>query len=106
MRLFKLITTGLVLAMIGLFFWQNGATFRAFLDFSFDLYIREPLLWKQQLSTLLLMAGFLGFVVGLSIMLKPYFNARRLLAQERQQRPSVKALESPPSEIHEPSETS
>jgi len=106
MRLFKLITTGLVLAMIGLFFWQNGATFRTFLDFSFDLYIREPLQWKHQLSTLLVFAVFLGFLAGILIMLKPYFNARRLLAQERLHRPSVKALAPPLPEKDETSETS
>jgi hypothetical protein len=104
MRLFKLITTSLLLGMIWLFLWQNSVTFRTFLTFSFDLYIREPLQWKHQLSTLLLLTGFLGFLIGIAVMLKPYFNIRRLLAQERQQKPSVEAL--PPPAVMEKEEAS
>lgn len=85
MRLFKLITGGLVLFVIGLFLWQNVPTFTAPLEFQLDLYIKEHLKWTLQVYTLLLIVGFLGFVFGLLVMLRPYFNVRRLLAQERQQ---------------------
>lgn len=88
MRLFKLCTTCLVLAFIGLFFWQNAATFRALQHFSLNLYIREPVHWSHYLYTLLFFAGFLGLLTGILLMLKPYRNMRRLLAQERQQKPA------------------
>lgn len=96
MRLFKLCTTSLVLALVGLFFWQNSAVFKAFLPFSYDLYIREPLHWKHHVYTVLFFAGFLGFIAGTLVMLKPYRKVRQLLALERQQRMAVKALAPPP----------
>lgn len=100
MRLFKLSVTGLILAFIGLFFWQNAGIFKAILSFSLDLYIREPLQWKHHLYTTLFFAGFLGFLAGICVMLKPYFNIRRLLAQERQQRLPLRAL-APPLPVEE-----
>lgn len=96
MRLFKLCTTSLVLALVGLFFWQNSAVFKAFLPFSYDLYIREPIHWRHHLYTLLFYAGFLGFLTGILVMLRPYRKMKRLLMLERQQRIAVKALAPPP----------
>ena len=105
MRLFKLCTTSFVLALVGLFFWQNGSIFKTFLPFSFDLHILEPLHWKHHLYTLLLFAGFLGFLAGILTMLKPYRKMRRLLAFERQQRGAVRALAPPPQKKEEAVET-
>ena len=104
MRLFKLCTTCLVLAFIGLFFWQNAATFKALQNFSLDLYIREPVHWSHYLYTLLFFAGLLGFLTGILLMLKPYRNTRRLLAQERQQKPASPHLATPPPATPPPPE--
>lgn len=94
MRLFKLITGGLVLLVIGLFLWQNVPAFTTPVEFQLNLYIKEHLSWTLQVYTLLLIVGFLGFVIGLLVMLRPYFNVRRLLAQERQQQ--LEQQSSPP----------
>ena len=86
MRTFKLLISILFLAFIGLFFWQNLPAFKTTLPFSLNLYFREQMNWTHQLYTLLLIAGGLGFLLGFLLMLKPYFNVRRLLAQERLER--------------------
>ena len=96
MRAFKLLMTGLVLGVIGLFFWQNVPVFKTTLPFTLDLYIREQAAWSHQLYTLLLIAGALGLLMGITLMLKPYFKVRRLLAQERQDRDKAKAFTPPP----------
>jgi hypothetical protein len=91
MRTFKLLLIILILAVIGLFIWQNLAVFKTTLPFTFDLYFRDQMAWTHNLYTLLLFVGTLGFLLGIFLMLKPYFNVRRLLAQERQQRQQAKA---------------
>jgi len=96
MRAFKLLTTGLVLAVIGLFFWQNAAVFKTIVPFALDLYIHENVTWSHQLYTLLLIAGGLGLIMGIILMLKPYFKVRRLLAEARQEREQAKASMAPP----------
>lgn len=86
MKWFKLITGGLVIALITLFLYQNLAAFKTPIGFKFDLAIREPLAWSLQTYTLLLLAAAIGFCLGVLVMLKPYFNVRRLLTQERQEK--------------------
>ncbi len=83
MRLFKLIASGLIVLIIGLFIYQNIAEFRKPITFSFNLYIHEMLTGSVSLYSLLLAAGMVGLLFGVFIMLKPYFNVRRLLIQER-----------------------
>jgi len=95
MRLFKLITGGLIMLVIGLFLWQNVPTFTTLLQFQLNLYIKEHLKWSLQVYTLLLIVGFLGFAIGIILMLRPYFNVRRLLAQERQEQ--LRQTSSPPT---------
>lgn len=95
MQLFKLITGGLILALIGLFIYQNLSTFNTFLQFSLDLYIREKVVWSHHLYTLLLFSALLGFIVGLVLMLRPYFNIRRQLSQERQEKEQLRAQQPP-----------
>ncbi len=84
MKWFKLITGGLVVVLVALFMYQNLAAFKTPVGFKFDLYIREPLAWSLQAYTLMLAAAVIGFCLGILAMLKPYFNVRRLLSQERQ----------------------
>jgi hypothetical protein len=94
MRTFKLLMIGLVLAAVGLFIWQNLPVFKTTLPFTFDLYFREQMAWTHSLYTLLLFVGTLGFLLGIFVMLKPYFKVRRLLAQERHQRQQAQVPQS------------
>jgi len=81
MKLFKLFTTGLLLAIVALFFWQNVPAFQTPVPFQLNLYLRQPLNWTLSLCTLLFSSLVLGFLVGFALMLKPYFRARRLAAE-------------------------
>lgn len=95
MRIFKFITGGLVLLIIALFIYQNLATFQTQLPFSLDLFIKEKVTGQFSLYSLLIVAGLTGVAVGIFLMLKPYFNARRLLAQERQKAPAISGSHAP-----------
>lgn len=86
MRIFKLFAGCLVLLIIGLFIHQNLATFKSPVTFSLDLFIREKVTGQFSLYSLLLFVGIVGVLLGVFLMLKPYFSARRLLAQERHNR--------------------
>lgn len=97
MRTFKLLIISLVLAVTGLFIWQNLPVFKTTLPFTFDLYFREQMAWTHNLYVLLLFVGTLGLLLGVFLMLKPYFNVRRLLAQERLQRQQAKVQQPPPT---------
>ena len=100
MRLFKLITVSLLLAIVALFIYQNLATFQTLINFSFDLYIREKLSWQHYLYTLLLFSFGIGFFGGILVMLRPYFNVRRRMIRERQERLDAKS--SQPTAVAEP----
>lgn len=93
MRIFKLFTGGLVLLLVGLFIHQNLATFKSPVTFSLDLFIREKVTGQFSLYSLLLFVGIVGVLVGVFLMLKPYFGARRLLAQERHNRQAPPAMD-------------
>jgi hypothetical protein len=98
MRIFKLVTTLLVLGLITLFFYQNTPAFQSLIQFQYDLKIREQMMWSHHLYTLLLASGAMGFVLGILVMMKPYFNVRRLLAKERQEKQTLAStlVETPP----------
>ncbi|NTU49207.1 MAG: LapA family protein [Syntrophobacteraceae bacterium] len=101
MRLFKLITGGLIVLIIGLFIYQNVPTFKSSIPFSFDMFIREKVTGEFSLYSLLLSAGIIGVLLGVFLMLKPYFNVRRLLAQERSNKqPADTSGESAASSSH------
>jgi len=100
MKIFKLITGGLIILIVGLFIWQNIPTFNSELQFHFNLYIQEHLTWTLKLYSLLLIIGLLGFILGIVLVLRPYFNARRALAKERQEHllhPPLESNERPAS---------
>lgn len=82
MKLFRLVTTLLLLGLIGLFVQQNLTTFQTVLPFSLNLYIREQVEWTHQLATLLGISGFLGFLIGVGLMLGPYRKLRRASRQK------------------------
>lgn len=83
MKLFKLLTSGLVVGIILLFIKQNISALTTKITFGLDLFIREPVSWSHQVYSLLLMAGFVGFVLGFLALLRPYLNIRRTMVQER-----------------------
>lgn len=83
MRLFKLITSGLLAGIVLLFIRQNLSGFRTRIPFSLDLFIREPVGWEHSVYGLMLISGFAGFVLGALALLRPYVHARRLLAERR-----------------------
>ena len=83
---FRWVTTALVILVIVMFFKQNIPTFVKLQDFSLNLYVAETVQWNLKLYVLLLIAAFIGFVLGFGIMLKFYLNTRRLLAYERMTR--------------------
>ena len=95
MRLFKLIFVLLVLGTIGLFLYENLATFNASQGFKLDLSIGS---WKLdvfqikiELYIVLLISAALGFLFGLSLLFKPWRRARKALKQERQKQPAAPA---------------
>jgi len=106
MKVFKLVTGGLILLIVGLFIWQNIPTFTSPLQFQLNLYIKEHLQWSLKLYSLLLLTGLAGLCLGLLAMLRPYFNVRRLLAQERQERQQPSPTEQQTPKAEEKSEQS
>ncbi|MHC1726768.1 MAG: lipopolysaccharide assembly protein LapA domain-containing protein [Syntrophobacteraceae bacterium] len=82
MRLFKLIATFLILAVIALFVWQNMETWLSPTKYKLNLYFSETT-FSIQLYVVILLSGFGGFLAGMLALLKPYFKTRRTLASER-----------------------
>lgn len=91
MKYFKLITSALVLGLIGLFIYQNLESLLAPVHFSLNLYIQESAQWSPSLYVVIIAFTLVGFLTGLFVMLRPFFNTRRQLAQERQERAQMAA---------------
>jgi uncharacterized integral membrane protein len=107
MRLFKLLVTLIILCIIGLFIYQNMPTWRQLISFKLDLKLfatnpaQPPSL---ELYGIILLSALGGFIVGLGLLLKPYFRTRRMLKRERQERKQAQedsALRQTASESHE-----
>jgi hypothetical protein len=96
MKLFKLITTALVAGIILLFIKQNIAAFTTRIPFVLDLFIREPVNWGHSVYGLIIMSGFVGFIVGFLVLLRPYMNMRRQLAEKREHTVAKEAAPTPP----------
>ena len=87
MRLFKLVVTLVILGLIALFIWQNTATWLSATNFKLDLYFDfAKTAFSLQLYVVMFLSALAGFCLGVLALLKPYFKARRLLAQERQEK--------------------
>jgi hypothetical protein len=97
MKLFKLITGGLLLAFVGLFIYQNLNIFSSSVAFSLDLYIHEPFPWSHHLYTVIGIAALLGFILGILAMFKPYRNTRRRLHSARQEKQPATEMPAQPS---------
>jgi hypothetical protein len=93
MRFIKLIVTLVILGLIGTFIYQNIPAFNAEQTFKLSLYFGQPLVWTHSIFSLLGIAGAIGFVIGLLVMLKPFLNTRKKLAEERQDKQGVKPQE-------------
>jgi uncharacterized membrane protein YciS (DUF1049 family) len=101
MKLFKWLSGCIILAIIGLFIYQNLGTFKSDLPFSLDLI--EKLEWKHHLYTIIAISAGLGLVLGILLMLKPYLKIRRTLAGERQEKQqSVESVQKPAGPAAEP----
>ena len=72
MKVFKLVTSCLVLLIIALFVYQNLATFAAPQEFKLNFYF-ESSSGKLALYALLLLSAAVGFLVGIAVMLKTVF---------------------------------
>jgi hypothetical protein len=86
MRWIKLIVVLVILGLIALFAWQNIPTFNAVHSFQLNLYFGQPVVWTHSVSALMAISAAIGLVIGILLMLKPFVNTRRKLAQERQER--------------------
>lgn len=93
MRLFKLITTVVILGLIVLFIYQNTATWFGSTNYKLNLYLTETA-FSLQLYVVILLSAFGGFMVGLLALAKPYFRTRRTLASERKEKKEATAVHS------------
>lgn len=88
MRLFKLLVTLVILLLIALFIYQNMQTWRQLISFKLNLYFFETSPVKPpsiELYSVILLSALGGLIVGMGLMLRPYFRTRRLLKRERQE---------------------
>jgi hypothetical protein len=107
MKLFKLLTSGLLVGLIFVFVKQNLGALTTKITFGLDLFIREPVSWSHEVYGLLLMAGFGGFVLGFLSLLRPYLNIRRTMVQEHPQKEKQESSSPPrPEDIAQPPPTS
>lgn len=86
MKLFRLVTTLLLVAVIVLFVRQNMATFQRDLDFSLYLFIREDVRWTLKVSTVIFISGFVGLLAGVAFMFRPFYQTRKALQAERSEK--------------------
>lgn len=90
MRFIKPIVILVILGVIVAFIWQNLPTLTAPQHFALSLGFGQPFKTAPPNACLLATAAIVGFVVGIVAMLKPLQNARKKLAQERQDKQEVK----------------
>jgi uncharacterized membrane protein YciS (DUF1049 family) len=82
MRLFKLITTLVILGLLGLFAYENPPIWQQSVNLRFNLYFVQPA-HDVKIYLLILIALAVGFFIGLSVLLKFHFKTRRSLKRER-----------------------
>ena len=85
MRLFKVLLTLVILFLIAIFVYQNLQTWRQPVSFRLDLYFFQagP---GVALYSVILLSALAGFIIGILLLLRPYFRTRRLLKRERQEK--------------------
>jgi chromate transport protein ChrA len=90
MRFIKPIVILVIIGVIVAFIWQNLPTLTAPQHFALSFGFGEPLTTAPPNACLLATAAIVGFVLGIVVMLKPLQNARKKLAQERQEKQETK----------------
>jgi uncharacterized integral membrane protein len=95
MRLVKLIVTLLIVGLIALFIGQNLEAWTHKVAFNLDLWILGKLHVELELYLIILISALIGFILGVLLILKPYFKARRTLARERQAKKEAALVEAP-----------
>ena len=90
MRFIKPIVILVILGLIAAFIWQNLSTLTAPQQFALSFGFGQPLKTAPPAACLYATAAIVGFVVGIVVMLKPLRNARKKLAEERQDKQEVK----------------
>ncbi len=88
MRLFKAIVALVILGLAALFIYQNMPTWTQTVGLKLNLgfFQTDPAGAQLELYMVILVAGLFGLIVGLALMLKPYFKVRRLLKRERMEK--------------------
>jgi uncharacterized integral membrane protein len=88
MRLFKAIVALVILGLAALFIYQNMPTWTQTVGFKLNLgfFQTDPAGVQLEQYIVILVAGLFGLIVGLALMLKPYFKVRRLLKRERMEK--------------------
>jgi uncharacterized integral membrane protein len=87
MRLFKLLVTLVILALIGLFVYQNMETWNQLVNFKLNLYFNAHHDTASiELYMVILLSALIGLIIGLSLLLKPHFKTRRNLKRERHEK--------------------
>jgi hypothetical protein len=94
-KIFKLLTSALVVGLIFLFIKQNITAFTTTIRFGLDLFIREPVSWSHEVYGLMIMSGLAGFVAGFAVLLRPYLNMRRMLVQSHHETEAGKSVPVP-----------
>ena len=96
MKLVKLIITLVVLGLIALFVGQNMKAWTGLVPFNIDLWILGKAEWNLEIYLIILISAGIGLLMGIILMLKPYFRTRKLLARERHERKQAAQAEIPP----------
>ena len=87
MRSFKLLVTLLILCLIAIFIYQNMQTWTQPVSFKLNLYFYQTVSPPSlELYAVILLSALGGFIIGIALLLKPYFKTRRLLKRERQEK--------------------
>jgi len=84
MRLFKLLATLVLLCLIAIFVYENWQIWVHPIPFKLNLYFnagRDSADIKVYL--VILISALVGFILGLTALLKPFFRTRRQLKRER-----------------------
>ncbi len=85
MRSFKLLVTLIILCLIAIFIYQNMQIWTQAVGFKLNLHFYQPNP-SLEIYQVILLSALGGFIVGIALLLKPYFKTRRLLKRERQEK--------------------
>ncbi len=90
MRLFKLITSLIILGLVGVFVYQNLAIWQQPESLKYNLYLINKS-FNVKIYILVLVPLLTGFFLGLTVLLKFHFKTRRRLKLERKEKQQAQA---------------